>query len=155
MADHPPAMSASYRLTPRDLVALILAFPLTLVHLLYTWWVGYQLFKDAQDSHGVWTVYGGFDWAWICPVHLPGSYVLALGMARPDMTAAGLPGTLLILAGSLFAGFALALLLAHAIGPRGSRLGSRYWRLWLCLLTWGWIPVPAIVAWVYFWTVYY
>jgi hypothetical protein len=78
------------------------------------------------------TVYGTSDWAWTVPLHLP-------------------PGSVLI--GSLIAGFAAAeLLLAWRQRPV---LGRRWWRLWLFLAGWAWVPVPATASWVYQWTVVY
>jgi hypothetical protein len=58
---------------------------------------------------------------------------------RPTPQPYGCIGILLIFAGSLFAGFAVASLIMVAIHRRKPILGRYLWRLWLVLFGWGWV----------------
>jgi hypothetical protein len=62
---------------------------------------------------------------------------------------------LLIFAGSLSAGFAVASLIMAAVHRRKPILGQYLWRLWVILLGLGWVLVPVEFSWVYRWTVIY
>src|SRR4051794_23677169 len=80
------------------------------------------------QHNGQWTVYGTSDWAWTIPAHAPAGLAISVGL--------GGVGLLLVLAGSLVAGFAATeLLLAVWARPI---LGVWKWRLWLFLAGWAW-----------------
>jgi hypothetical protein len=59
----------------------------------------------------------------------------------------------------LFSSIAAALLLAD-IGARlvwriRGPMGRWYWRFWLLLFCWAWVPFPAPLTWLYYYTVAY
>ena len=126
---------------------------LSVAHLLYyTRVVGYALFESrggVQQSSG-WTHYGGVDYAWTTPVHVPGCGLLAI-----TADGGGLLGMLLILGGSLVAGWSLASVLAAAVMRRRALLGRYGYRTWLAVAGWGWVLVPVRLSWVYWLTVNY
>ncbi len=118
------------------------------LHLLwYTRVVALRMWELSGGIHheGQLTAYGTSDWAWTVPVHLPAGILFVV-----DLNALGF---LLVVAGSLIAGFAAAeLLLAFRVRPA---LGCYRWRLWLFVAGWAWVPVSASASWVYQWTVAY
>lgn len=126
----------------RELALLVGTVAFAGVHLLWysrvvalwLWELSGGIQREGKLAH-----YGTSDWAWTVPVHL------SAGLGGP-----GLP---FVFAGSFVAGFAaIELLLAIRRRPV---LGPWQWRLWLFLVGWAWIPVPAPASWVYQWTVVY
>jgi hypothetical protein len=107
----------------------------------WLWGLSGGIVEEGRLTH-----FGAADWAWTVPLHLPAGILF-------QMNAVGL-GFLLILGGSLVAGFAAANLLVGFFGER-QRLGFKQWRLWLFLGGWAWMPVPSTMSWVYQWTVVY
>jgi hypothetical protein len=119
--------------------------PLTIGHAVYVHYMGYVLFAlsgGVRDT-GVWTQYGGINFAWTLLPWLPGPVLGPLGM-------------LLMLAGSVASGIILAstlLRLACGVHPV---FGRCHWRLWGVLFAWViWLPVPLKLSEVYWWTIAY
>jgi hypothetical protein len=118
-----------------------------LLHLVwYTRVVAYRLWELSGGirQNGLLTEYGSSKWAWTVPLHVPA------GLAGFD----GI-GLLLLFAGSIAAGFGIMAILEGIVSGRRAWLGSKHWRLWLFLAGWCWIPVPAVISWIYQWTVRY
>jgi hypothetical protein len=142
------------------LVLLTLAF--CIAHIICNAFLGDLFFAWAggvQKEPNGWTRFGGIDKAWTCPIYLPGCTVLEIEEDIHGRTSVAQPyaviGLLLILAGSLAAGWALASLVMAVRQDRKPVLGRYWWRLWLLVVGWGWIPVPLAFSWVYQWTVWY
>jgi len=134
----------------RELLITLGTVVLAAIHLLwYTRVVAYRLWEASGgiQHHGEWTTLGASDWAWTVPTHLPAGVLFYSGF--------GPGGVLLLVAGSLMAGFGAAVFADGLMGGRPSRLSSRAWRLWLALAGWAWVPVPSQVSWIYQWTVVY
>ena len=113
-----------------------------------------------------WTNLGGIDKAWTSPIYLPGCLVIELGdklyrrdHPRYDYLYPPQPysciGMLLILAGSMVAGFVAAPIILAALHRQRQILGAYLWRLWLVIFSWGWVLVPFKASFVYQWTVRY
>jgi hypothetical protein len=134
----------------REMLVTVGTLVLAAVHLLwYTRVVAYWLWEVSGGirEQGAWTAYGASDWAWTVPAQLPAGLLFRLD--------AGPAGVILLLAGSLAAGYGAAALAAGLVGGRRPRLGARTWRPWLALAGWAWVPVPAKLSWIYQWTVVY
>ncbi|MBP3961022.1 hypothetical protein J8F10_37860 [Gemmata sp. G18] len=132
----------------RELALVVGTMAFAALHLLwYTQIVALWLWELSGGirCEGRLAVYGASDWAWTTPVHLPAGLIF--------VSPLGAIGILPLLPGSLLAGFAATELLLTDPSRSISRTGR--WRLWLFLLGWAWIPVPASVSWIYQWTVVY
>ena len=143
-------------------VLVVLTLALAFSHMLYNWHFGYRLFElrgGVQKGPSGWNRFWGIDKAWTTPIYLPACVVFEMGDkfhgSRPAPQPYGFIGGLLILAGSLVAGFAVASLILAAILRQRPILGSCLWRLWLVIVGWGWVLVPVELSWVYRWTVIY
>jgi len=88
---------------------------LAVAHVPYTWAVGYALFESrggVQEQPNGWTHFGGIDFAWTAPVHVPGCGLLAMSPTEGRWPVLGPIAMLALLAGSLLAGWSLASVLA-------------------------------------------
>ena len=120
------------------------------LHLLwYVRVIAYWLweFTGGIQQYGQLTAFGTSNWAWTLPVHVPAGLSFYAGLH-------GI-GLLLLFAGSLAAGYGIMACLAGIVSRKRPRLGRKNWRLWLFLAGWCWIPVPAVISWIYQWTVVY
>ncbi len=143
---------------------LVLAAGLTVAHFYYDYSVGYRLFElrgGVRKMPNGWTNYGGVDRAWTIPTHLP---FCVIARITDKLDAAGLAylrwilapiGLVSLLAPSPLAGWVLASLIMAVCRREKPLLGGYFWRLWLMLLSWGWILVPAELSHVWFYTVQY
>jgi len=134
----------------REAAILIGSIVLAAVHLAwYTRAVALRLWEltGGIREEGQLTHFGASYWAWTVPVHLPAGLFFAADI--------GCLGLVLLLAGSLVAGFAAALLAAVLFSRKRYGARSWCWRVGLFLAGWLWIPVPATVSWIYQWTVVY
>ena len=121
-----------------------------ILHLLwYVRVVAYRLWEISGGirQYGQLTAYGTSSWAWTVPVHVPAGLSFYGGLY-----GIGLP---LLFAGSLAAGYGVMACLAGIVSSERPRFGWKNWRLWLLLAGWAWIPVPAVISWIYQWTVIY
>ena len=126
-----------------------------LVHLMwYTRVVAYRLWELSGGirQYGLLTGYGSSKWAWTVPLHVPAGLSFYAGVNYGAFNGIGL---LLLFAGSLAAGFGIMAILEGIVSGRRPWLGSKHRRLWLLLAGWCWIPVPAVISWIYQWTVRY
>ncbi len=130
----------------REAATIALTLALGLAHLVGSAWLSYQLFRLAGGvvEDGLWTHYGGIEYAWTNLAWLPGGLLLFAG------PGGGAIGLLMMFAGSVVAGSTAAVAL---VWPRWGRMG---WRVWLPLLLWfGWLPVPVQATLTYWHTVAY
>ena len=141
---------------------VVLTLALAFGHYFYNWYFGYRFFESrggVQKEPNGWTRFGGIDKAWTTPIYLPACAIFEIGDKlhgpRPAPQPYGCIGILLIFAGSLSAGFAVASLIMAAVHRRKPILGQYLWRLWVILLGLGWVLVPVEFSWVYRWTVIY
>jgi len=124
------------------------------VHLVGCGVRGHKLFALAGgfSTSGRWTTYGGIGFAPTPLAWIPGGLILVLTDNRNMPNPLG---WLVLLGGSLFAGYLLAavLLAPFRLGPG---CGRYRWRLWCCMLLWlVWIPVPVRMTLTYWFTVAY
>jgi hypothetical protein len=151
------------------IVLLVLTLVLAFGHMIYNLYFGYRLFElrgGVQKMSNGWTSLDGIDKAWTSPIHLPGCLVMDLGykLYRHDHPRYDYPyppqpysciGGLLVIAGSMVAGFVATSIILAALHRQKPILGRCLWRLWLVILTWGWVLVPFEASFVYQWTVRY
>ncbi len=140
------------------LVALFAA-----AHFAYDGYFGY-LFYDwrggVKDLGNGWVRFGGVPWTWENPVLVP---AFALGDAvdkHPGMPgeariALGIVGAALFLGAIAISGWPPASLVRAWWKKEQPVCGKYYWRLWLLLLTWGWVLAPVEWTFVYQFTVRY
>ena len=155
----PPARSAL-----RLGTVIVLTPLLTCGHLWYTHDVAWKLWEAMGGIRKdcAWTHFGTSNFAPTVPIHLPAGVVFYIGIRlrgvdgfRDNHVPEGPIGILLLLAGSLAAGWLSAAFIASMLWRDRPLLGRRWWRLWAMLLCWGWIVVPAGMSWIYQWTVVY
>jgi hypothetical protein len=134
----------------REAAILLGTIAFAALHLVwYTRAIAWHLWEltGGIRQDGRMTALGTSDWAWTVPVHLPAGLLFYAG--------AGGPGVVMLLAGSLAAGFAAACLVIDPWCRAQSLLHSWHWRLGLFLTGWFWIPVPSRISLIYQWTVVY
>jgi hypothetical protein len=123
---------------------------LTPIHFIVTSKVEFVLFGLAGGivTNGVWTRYGGIDYAWTNLAWLPGGLLLDFELVPI--------GFLLMIAGSGIAAFTAAVTLTRLGSRTRPRFGKWGWRLWVPLVLWFvWVPVPAMGTLTYWYTVAY
>jgi hypothetical protein len=140
----------------------VFALVLAVAHFFYSWQLSGYLFElrgGVQKLPNGWTSFGGIDWAWTCPIYLPACTVFEVGDRlhgpRPAPQPYGQIGMLLILVGSLVAGWIAASFVVAVSRRERPVLGKYLWRLWFLLIGWGWVLVPVEFSWVYRWTIIY
>lgn len=130
----------------------------TTVHLAYCAVASHKFFAFAGGirSSGIFTAYGGIDYAWTNLSWIPGGFLAWIGDGGP---AKAPPLASLAMAvflfGSLSAGFFASRAIAAALS-RFRNCGRCYWRLWAFLPFWLlWLPVPVKMTLTYWYTVGY
>jgi hypothetical protein len=156
-------MSLSQRDTPpqeailsaqlRELLKICLVIGIAIVHYFYACYVGYYLFEKVGgvQTRGSWTGYGGVDFAWTIPIHLPGTIAMAIAREyhqRPGDVFAVF-AFCLFLAGSLLTSYVIASLAMNLMNREKINFGCYGWRAAVVVLGMSWIPVPVTWSWVY------
>jgi len=146
---------------------ILLIAGLTVAHFYYDFSVGHRLFELRGAFRKMpiklteWTNYRAIDKAWTIPTDLP---LCVFAKIIDKLDAAGLPYLrcvfapvflVLILAPSTVGGWVLASLIVAVCRWERPVFGRYFWRLWLLLLSWGWILVPVELSLVYQYTVRY
>jgi hypothetical protein len=151
-----PEATRPDRTDARPIILALLTIVFFMGHLWYTHDVAYWLWELSGGirKDGLLTVYGASPWAWTVPIHVPGGVMLYLGERLPCLMLNWL-AMFLILGGSLAAGISLASTVIAVFRRDRPILGRFWWRLWMAVASWAWIPVPARMAWIYLWTVLY
>jgi hypothetical protein len=133
-----------------DALTALAALLLAAVHFAFASWLSFVLFALAGgiETEGLWTRYGGIDYAWTNLAWLPGGLLLGTGL--------GAAGLLLLAAGSGLAGYAASVALVPLLSGARPRFGRRAWRLWAAVGLWfAWVPVPVAATLTYWHTVAY
>jgi len=138
----------------RDVVIIPLLF---IGHLAYELFVGHLLFKLAggirEYPDGRWTELGGISWAFETPLYVPGSYLMAKSNIGPCMWDGGPWDLFLILAATTITAIFTGQLIFKTVNKDSDKFGKYYWRLFIVLLGWVFIPVPVEMTLTYEFTV--
>lgn len=126
-------------------------------HLAYELFVGHLLFKLAggirEYPDGRWTELGGISWAFETPLYAPGSYLMAKSNIGPCMWDGSPWGLLLIIIATTLTAIVTGQLIFKAVNKDNDKFGKYYWRLFIVLLGWVFIPVPVEMTLTYEFTV--
>lgn len=143
-----PPQEATLVAQLRELLKICLAIGIAFLHYLYACFVGLFLLEKVggvQKLQGGWTAYGGVDYAWTIPIHLPGT--IALALAREHHKQPGDKYTvlslILILAGSLLTSYVIASLAMNLMRREKIDFGRYRWKAVVAIMGMSWLPVPV------------
>jgi len=143
----------------RELLKICWVIGIAFLHYVYACYVGLYLFEKAggvQKLPGSWTfVYGGVDFAWTIPIHLPGT--IALDIAREYHQQPGDFFTVLalslFLAGSLVTSYVIASFAINLMNREKINFGRYGWKAAVVVMGLSWIPVP--MTWSFAFNLFY
>lgn len=149
-----PSQEATLSAQPRELLKICLVIGIAIVHYFYACYVGYYLFEKVggvQTRPGGWTRYGGVDFAWTIPIHLPGTIAMAIAIKYhqgPGDVFAVL-AFCLFLAGSLLTSYVIASFAMSLMNRERINFGRYGWKVAVVVMGMSWVLVPVTWSFIY------